>query len=362
MPAPQRPPANMKKKGPPGLDPKQVSSRSRGALLGLAVCDALGTTNEFRKLNAPPFPTLTDGPQVDMRGAGPFALKPGQVTDDTQMACCIGAILKSLHRYDVVEVAKQYAVWRPLAFDVGNQTAAAIEAFASGLPPEAAGRSVWLKSGQKAAGNGSLMRTAPIGVYFAKDRSARVQASLEDSAITHYDPRCQLACAALNGSIAAAITSMKPPGPDDLTTAATLDLSLAGSMLGKTAPDYVVQVKDASEWIREDLALAKTDDPRLYGPEMHMFIQAGFVRVAFRLAYWELFHAPSFEAALIDVVNRGGDSDTNAAITGALLGAYYGEEQIPERWRTAVIEALSLGRGGPFWDLYHPRHLLGILG
>jgi ADP-ribosylglycohydrolase len=362
MPALTRPAVPPKKKGPPGLDPQAVLSKSRGALLGLAVGDALGTTNEFRKLNAPPFPTLVDGPHTDMRGQGPFNLKPGQVTDDTQMACCIGAVLKSLHRYDVLEVAKLYAAWRPLAFDVGNQTAAAIDAFTSGLPPESAGRDVWMKSGKKAAGNGSLMRCAPIGVFFAKDRPARVQASLEDSAITHYDPRCQLACVALNGSIAAAITAMKPLKPDDLVTAATLDLSLAGSMLGKTATDHVVHVKDASEWIREDLALAKTDDPKLYGPEMHMLSQAGFVRVAFRLAFWELFHAPSFEAALIDVVNRGGDSDTNGAITGALLGAYYGEEQIPERWRTSVIEALSTGRGGPFWDVYHPRHLLGILG
>ena len=361
MPLPNRPTPPIKKKGPPGLDPKVLSSRSRGALLGLAVGDALGTTNEFRKLSAPPFPTLIDGPHTDMRGAGPFSLKPGQVTDDTQMACCIGAILKSLHRYDVVEVAKAYAAWRPLAFDVGNQTAEAIAAFASGVAPDAAGRGVWLKSGKQAAGNGSLMRTAPIGVFFAKDKAARVQASLDDSAITHFDPRCQLACVALNGSIAAALTSMKPPTPDELVSAASLDLALAGSLLGRSAPDYVVQVKDATGWLRDDLALAKTDDPRLYGPEMHLLNQAGFVRVAFRLAYWELFHAKSFEAALLDVVNRGGDADTNGAITGALLGATYGEEQIPERWRTPVLEALSTGRGGPFWDVYHPRHLLTLV-
>ena len=362
MPAPNRPQPQMKKRGPAGLDPKVAASRRRGALLGLAVGDALGTTNEFRKLQAPPFPTLATGLHTEMRGAGPFNLKPGQVTDDTQMACCIGAVLKSLHRYDVVEAAKQYVAWKPHAFDVGNQTAEAIDACAAGnlFSPESAGRGVWQRSGQKAAGNGSLMRTAPIGVFFANDKAARVQASLEDSAITHFDPRCQLACVALNGSIAQAITSVQPATPAALVTAADLDLSLAASMLGKSAPDYVIQIKDAIACLREDLEFAQEDDPELYGPDLHLHAQAGFVRVAFRLAYWELFHAPSFEAALIDVVNRGGDSDTNAAIAGALLGATCGEEKIPEPWRTAVLEALSTGRAGPLWDVYHPRLLLGI--
>ena len=360
MPAPKRPLPEVKKKGPPVLDPKVAASRSRGALLGLAVGDALGTTNEFRKLPAPPFPKLADGPHTEMRGGGPFAVKPGQVTDDTQMACCIAAILRSLHRYDMVEVAKRYAAWRPHAFDVGAQTAQAIEAFASGLSPESAGRDVWLKNGKQAAGNGSLMRTAPIAVYFAKDQTARITASLEDSAITHYDPRCRLACVVLNASIAAAITSVKPPKPDDLVNSAGMDLSLAGAMLGRSAGDWIIHVKDATEWIREDLAFAKADDPMLYGPDLHMLRQEGFVRVAFRLAYWELFHAPSFEAALLDVVNRGGDADTNAAIAGALLGAFFSEEQIPARWKDPVLEALSTSRG-PLAEVYHPRALLSLL-
>jgi ADP-ribosyl-[dinitrogen reductase] hydrolase len=79
---------------------------------------------------------------------------------------------------------------------------------------------------------------------------------------------------------------------------------------------------------------------------------AGFVRVSFRLAWWELFHAPSFEAALIDVVNRGGDTDTNAAIAGALLGAVHGSEAVPARWRAAVLSAFPLA-GAP--GVVNPR-------
>src|SRR6185312_17217461 len=102
-----------------------------------------------------------------------------------------------------------------------------------------------------------------------------------------------------------------------------------------------------------DLAAARRDDPDLYG-DLHLHGSAGFVRVAFRLAYWELWHAPSFEGALVDVVNRGGDADTNAAITGALLGACYGEGAIPSEWTKAVLEF-------PGRDGLHPRTLLGLV-
>ncbi len=360
MPAPKRPVPEIKKKGPPGQDLKLALSRKRGALFGLAVGDALGTTHEFRKLLAPPFPTLAAGPHTEMTGAGPFNLKPGQVTDDTHMACCIGEVLRSLRRYDPLEAAKGYARWRKVTFDIGNQTAEAIDAFTVGnfFTPLPVGRSHWLKSARKSAGNGSLMRTAPLGVFFASNRDARVRASLEDSALTHYDPRCQLSCVALNGSIAAPIGSAKPPRPAEIARAALVDVSLAAAHLAKAQSEDVLYIQDAVEALQEDLEFAAAADPELYGPELHLFNTAGYVRVAFRLAYWELFHAPSFEAALIDVVNRGGDSDTNAAIAGALLGAVHGEAGIPERWRTPVLEVFSITRAGPFWDLYHPRLLL----
>jgi ADP-ribosylglycohydrolase len=111
--------------------------------------------------------------------------------------------------------------------------------------------------------------------------------------------------------------------------------------------------------IAADLELATSDDPQLDGAAeghaLDILMQAGFVRVAFRLAFWQLLHAPSFESALIDVVNRGGDADTNGAITGALLGAYYGEHKIPTEWRDAVLCARGLG------PQYHPNVLLNML-
>jgi ADP-ribosylglycohydrolase len=105
--------------------------------------------------------------------------------------------------------------------------------------------------------------------------------------------------------------------------------------------------------------LALEPDPRLYGEEIDLLGTQGFVRVALRLAFWELYQGRSFEEALVDVVNRGGDADTNGAVTGALLGAFWGEKAIPRRWRDAVLGALD-GEQGPFAERYHPRRLLAL--
>ena len=338
-----------------------VPERSRGALLGLAVGDAFGATNEFRKLAAEPFPKLNDGPLVEIVGGGPHKVKPGQVTDDTQMACCLAESLRELRRLDEDDVAKKYLRWREHAFDIGVQTLAVLTRRVEEWVPVNVGKRHWLENGRAAAGNGSLMRTAPIGVFFSDDRAALIDASFRESAITHFDPRCQLACAVFNGTIAAAIRGPESLKKEQLLTDTRSALNAAATELAQRQPDFIREVQDASENLNEDLAFALKDDPELYGPDLHMLAQEGFVRVAFRLAYWELFHAPSLQAALIDVVNRGGDSDTNAAICGALLGAVYGEGGIPARWRETVLEALSYTRG-PLADRYHPRQLLTLVG
>jgi ADP-ribosylglycohydrolase len=357
-------------------DPQVVASRSRGALLGLAVGDALGATNESKRFPAPPFPEMLTGMQTEMKGGGQFQLKPGQVTDDTQMACCIAAGLAAIGNYDALDVAKRYLSWRQHALairdgegnvttsDIPEQVGKSLEEMQGGRMYQTAGKMVWLRSARQFAGNGSLARTAPIGVKFAgaADEEARAQASLDDSALTHFDPRCQMACAALNGAIARAITQIKPLSQDDLVDGALSGVAVAGALFARRdeAQEFARDVQYAAQCVREDIDAARQPDPLLFGPELHMFSMMSFVRVSFRLAWWELFHAPSFEAALIDVVNRGGDSDTNAAITGALLGAYYGAEAVPEHWSRAVLDAVPAQRG-PLLDLYHPNTLLSML-
>ncbi|MBI2893889.1 MAG: ADP-ribosylglycohydrolase family protein [Deltaproteobacteria bacterium] len=331
------------------------ADRARGALLGLAVGDALGTTLEFERPVAPAFPNFATGPHREVTGGGPFELRPGQVTDDTQMACCLAASLREHRRFVQSDVARRYAEWWPLAFDVGSQTEAALSSVSKDA--NEAGRAVWLARGRQAAGNGSLMRTAPIGVFFAGDPTARLLASLADSAITHYDPRCQLACAALNAALSAALGGASAR---DARIRAGAELEPAADLATSRRPDDTDQIRAAAASLRSDLEAADRDDPELYGPDLHLHRHEGFVRVAFRLAFWEAVHAPTFEAGLIDVVNRGGDADTNGAIAGSLLGALHGEPSIPERWRRTVLDALQDGPPGPWRDQYHPLALLEL--
>ncbi len=333
--------------------------RSRGALLGLAVGDALGVPLKTRRLIAPPFPQLADGPYREMKGGGPYELRRGQVGESGQQAGVLGASLRELGRYDADEMPRRYLAWQGHAPGMSDFTREVLTEMAeSGLPKVTAARRVWLRGFRKAAGSGSLARTAPIGVFFHKDVQARVQASLADSALTHFDPCCQLACAALNGSIAHAIHAGAKLKGEDLITAAISGLSLASASLGRSAADFVQEVSAATAALKEDLAAAQREDPVLYGPDLHLHKQADHVRVAFRLAYWELLHAPSFEAGVVDVVNRGGDADANGAVAGALLGAFHGEEAIPSEWQEGVLEALGPYGSGPLITTWHPRHLL----
>jgi ADP-ribosyl-[dinitrogen reductase] hydrolase len=334
--------------------------RARGALLGLAVGDALGTTLEFKELQAPPFPRLAAGPHREVIGGGPFHVAAGQVTDDTQMATCLATSLRECRGFDAVDVTRRYLAWRPHAFDIGTLTSQSLRQARETAVPMDAGKSVWLASGRRTAGNGSLMRTAPIGVALSDDEAARRRASLDDSAITHFDPRCQLACAALNTAIAYCVRSSKQLAASDVVVAAAEEIRLAAAELYRQHHEYQEDIEAARRALADDLAHAQKDDPLLYGPDLHLFTAQGFVRVAFRLAFWELLHAPTFEDALVDVVNRGGDTDTNGAIAGALLGAFHGESAIPHRWRRTTLDALS-GEPGPFRDTYHPNQLLALL-
>ncbi len=326
-----------------------------GALFGLAVGDALGTTNEFKNLAAPAFPELATGPVNDVIGAGPFRLVAGQVTDDTQMAAALVYPFVTANRLAPSQLAAKYLAWRGVAFDVGMQINAALDAIRDGTPAGEAGRLVWERGKRFPAGNGSLMRTAVIGVLLAGLPEARRLASFADSAITHFDPRCQLACAAFNASIAAAV--VERASPTAMLRVAGDEVRAAAAVLLARYPELRTEIAAAELALLDDLAAACDDDPALYSDALHLHRSAGFVRVAFRLAYWELLHADDFAAAVIDVANRGGDADTNAAIAGALVGACRGIAEIPERWVERVLKAPGVSAD---WD-FHPRTFLMAL-
>ncbi len=358
MAPPPRPPPKKKKKGPPEATEEMLDARARGALLGFAVGDALGTTWEGRKFSAEMFPKLNDGPQTEMKGGGPWQVKRGQVTEDTQLATCVAISLKNLRQYDVLETAKEYGRWLEHAFDCPPSLRAALELVKDGRHPEFTGKRVWLEGNQKLRDNGALMRCVPLAVFFRWDQAGRIMATLQDAQISHFSPVCQLANIIVNGIIAAAITTpAEKLDKVNALKAIEAELSIGASQLGRMIPDWVLQVKDASDWLREDLKASQADDPMLYGPELHLLNYDNWVRVTLRLALWELWHAPTFEAALIDVINRGGDADTNAAVTGAIFGAIHGADAIPGRWSQDVLEVSG---PGPLFNKYHPRELLTL--
>jgi len=323
-----------------------MDDRKSGALLGLAVGDALGTTYEFDRIDQPPYPTLARGPATDVVGGGPFGLAAGQVTDDTQMAVCLARSLAERGRLDVEDVAKRYVAWSEHAFDIGNQTGAALARIERGASPHAAGIDVWRDSGRRAAGNGSLMRTAPIGVACADP----IGAAIADSMITHADPRCVLACAVFDAAIAGG----------GVLEAARDALPVAVRRLADSDDEYRAALASAEADLERDLAAAAAPEPGVYRVELDIHRTAGFVRVALRLALWHAHHTPSWRDAVVDVASRGGDADTNAAIVGALLGARDGASAIPEAWRERVLGAAQPGPAA--WaDAHHPRHLLAVV-
>jgi ADP-ribosyl-[dinitrogen reductase] hydrolase len=357
MPAPRRP----VKKGPATVTPEQVHARSQGALLGLAVGEAMGVTNAGRQLQAPLFPTLADGPQTELRGGGALELKRGQVSWASELAFCLSATLRNHGGYDVVEAGKTYARWVADALELPESLRLPFELILEGRSPEHTGRRVWLESAQRQRDGAALTRVAPLAVFFSLPEHApeRLAASLDDTAITHYAPLCQLASATLAGLVAAAIRAPS----EQLAQAEALkvleaQLAIAAATLGRREPEQVMPISDAAQALREDVKAAQAPDPHLYGPELHLF-RSQSVRVAFRLALWELFHAPTFEAGVLDVINRAGDASVNGAVAGALLGAVHGAPTIPKRWAEGVLAAPGPG-GGAHWNTYHPRFLLTL--
>ena len=342
----------------------RVLDRCRGALLGMAIGDALGTTNEFSRMNpnAPWSPLLT-GPLTDIKGEGPFRVMKGQVTDDTMMACCLARSLKEHDGFDSDDAAQKYFDWYNQTFDCGSQTRASLITFDRTKDSLGCGKEVWIRSGKNAAGNGSLMRTTPIGVFFRDDLEAVIETSIHDSNITHFDFRCSLACAAFNAAVRNAVMG---GDASSMMLAAYGGIANGARICAAEHPDLLPELTFAEDNLHDDLERSLNLDPWLYSRSsidsdcLDMHGSQGFVRVAFRLAFWELNHTVSFKDALIDCVNRGADSDTNGAICGGLLGALYGEAGIPAEWVKTVLECdppSPFHAGGGL----HPNRLLEML-
>lgn len=274
-----------------------IRDRAIGALVGLAAGDAIGTTLEFKPRDS--YPIVTD-----MLGGGPFRLKPGQWTDDTAMALALADSLVSCGDLDPGDLMKRFVRWMVhgaysctgRCFDIGNATAAALRKFEGTGDPFAGSADPYT------AGNGSLMRLAPVTIRYWRDREKLRQVAADQSRTTHTAPEAVSACVAFAEMLADAIQGeprsmvMRPRSPD---YAGKIGSVVAGSWRGKK---------------RETVS------------------SSGYVAHSLEAALWSVGRTADFRSAVLTAANLGDDADTTAAITGQLAGAIYGYSGIPDEW------------------------------
>jgi ADP-ribosyl-[dinitrogen reductase] hydrolase len=282
-------------------------ARFRGALVGLACGDAVGTTVEFRARG-------TFDPVEDMVGGGTFGLRPGEWTDDTSMALCLARSLVETGRFDPRDQADRYVRWwregylssNGRCFDIGTATRAALGRYRETGEPFSG------STDPTTSGNGSLMRLAPVPMFFAPDASRAIHFSAESSRTTHGSVESVDACRLFGAMLARALA-----GADrDAILDAGDDLAGAERPL---APAIAAIARGAYRAKRE-----------------HEIRGSGYVVASLEAALWSFATTTSFRAAVLRATNLGEDADTTAAICGQLAGAFYGEAEIPAQWRAKL--------------------------
>ncbi|WP_200887436.1 ADP-ribosylglycohydrolase family protein [Sphingomonas sp. ERG5] len=289
--------------------------RAIGALLGLAVGDALGTTLEFSARDSLP-------PLVDMVGGGPFHLAPGQWTDDTAMALALGHSLVGMDELDPGDCMARFVNWyrrgmyscTGTCFDIGLTTQAALQNFEKNGEPFAGSTS------HESAGNGSLMRLSPVAIWgVRRDEAAILKVARAQSRLTHGAAECLVACESFALLTARAIRGAAPE-------------ELFAPPLVTTPPSRRIEDILGGSW---------------RGKPRHAIRSSGYVVDSLEAALWCVHETTSFEDAVLLAANLGDDADTVAAITGQLAGAIYGASAIPAHWRDRLawreeIEDLAL--------------------
>jgi ADP-ribosyl-[dinitrogen reductase] hydrolase len=286
--------------------------RFRGCLLGLACGDAVGTTLEFK-------PRGSFTPITDMVGGGPFGLEPGQWTDDTSMALCLAHSLLDRDGFDAQDQMTRYLDWYQngylsstgKCFDIGNATRRALERFAATQNPFAGSRD------PGTAGNGSLMRLAPIPMFYFNDAPALVRCAGDSSRTTHGAAEA-IECCHLFARM------------------------LADALAGRSRDRILIGEKAVYEQSNVQ-AIARGDYRRK--PESQI-VGSGYCIASLEAALWCFLHTDSFGTAVLAAANLGDDADTTAAITGQIAGAFYGAKSIPVVWRARLamgddIDALA---------------------
>jgi len=274
-------------------------SRAQGALLGQVIGDSLGSRVEQKP--AAEIAQLYPHGLRELGDGGVYHTMAGQPTDDSEMALTLARCIVRDRKFDAEKVLDAYRAWltsRPV--DCGVTTERGLLGLLT----------------TESESNGSLMRCSPIGIWAAGDPALAARTARDDSMLTHSNATCLEACAAYCAAIAAGVGGASK---DEMFEAATAHAK---------GPAHEA-VKRAAKGIAP----------------IDYFTHQGWVLVALQNAFWCL-HTLELEEALVQTVGRGGDTDTNAAIAGALLGSHYGQEKIPPRWIYPVLACRPLAEAG----------------
>jgi ADP-ribosyl-[dinitrogen reductase] hydrolase len=265
--------------------------KAQGVLLGQVIGDSLGSRVEFK--SAEEIGKLFPRGVRELADGGPYHTIAGQPTDDSEMALTLARAILRHHGFERDKVLDAYRDWmqtRPI--DIGETT----ERGLLGLHTT------------ESESNGSLMRVSPIGVWAAGDPARAAAAAREDSMLTHPNPLCVEACAAYCAAIAAGVSG------------ASRKEMVKVALAHCSGPAHDAIKRNA---LPEDFT-------------------RGRALIALQNAFYRLSSGASVEESLVATVGCGGDTDTNAAITGALLGAVHGREAFPARWVHAVLACRPL--------------------
>lgn len=283
----------------PDASLEAVEDRALGCLLGLAVGDAVGTTLEFTARDSRP--RLSD-----MIGGGPFGLEPGEWTDDTSMAIALGHSLLGHETLDQTDLMTRFVRWwrdgeyscRGVCFDIGITTRQALSTF------ERTGDPVAGSTDPQSAGNGSLMRLAPVVLHGqAIGELGGLETAIAQSVTTHGAQACIDSC---------------------YEFAMRLHFAIAG----KTRSFLFYFTGSPGD----DAAVAKVLEGSWRGKRRSEIHSTGYVLHSLEAALWCVARTSNFRDAILLAANLGDDADTTAAITGQLAGALYGRSGIPEEW------------------------------
>jgi len=292
--------------------------RYRGALIGLAVGDALGATMEFTRRGERP-------PMTDMVGGGAHGLLAGEWTDDTSMALCLAASLIEREGFDPLDQMRRYARWMGEGYmtpagrciDMGGTVSRAMARFRDTMDPNAG------STDPDSAGNGSLMRLAPVPLFYHPDRKAVRHWSMDSSRTTHAASECLEACRLFGTMIDAALGG----GSREEILGIGRDDSHGCPRIHSIA--------------RGDYREKQIDDIRTSGYVVHTL----------EAALWCFSRAEDFRSGALEAANLADDADTTAAVFGQLAGAHWGESAIPANWRNLLARRADIRQMADL--LYH---------